>query len=195
MLHKYPIDQLLNNKQLKELKESYARSDIQYRQLYPNSKTIPQFYGLPKCHKTGTVLCPIVASCRSNIHGVAWHVTDILNPLVGRNQYALKNSADLVQQLKDCRLDETHVLVSFDMMVFFTSVLVDRSLDVIHHKPTTTKRSPHAPRCQPLRYETQDHILPVWWCSVHRSGRSSHGIPSEHHSRPPIHGVVRGESA
>ena len=61
-------------------------------------------------------------------------LTTLLAPIVGKNGYALKNSADLVKQLKDCKLDEDDVLVSFDVTALFTCVPVDRSLDIIHQK-------------------------------------------------------------
>ena len=65
---------------------------------------------------------------------MARYVADILAPIVGKNGYALKNSADLVKQLKDCKLDEDDVLVSFDVTALFTCVPVDKSLDIIHQK-------------------------------------------------------------
>ena len=67
-------------------------------------------------------------------YAVARLVADILAPLVGKNGYALKNSADLVRQVNDCQLDETDVLVSFDVTALFTCVPIDQSLDVIFDK-------------------------------------------------------------
>ena len=107
---------------------------MDYKRLYPTSSTIPQFYGLPKVHKAGAPLRHIVASRGSITYAVARRVADILAPLVGKNGYALKNSADLVHQLNDCQLDETDVLVSFDVTALFTCVPVDQSLDVIFDK-------------------------------------------------------------
>ena len=121
-------------KKLKELKDSDAISDIEYRRLYPTSTMIPRFYGLPKVHKAGAPLRPIVASRGSLTYAVARRVADILAPLVGKNSFALKNSADLVKQLGGCKLDETDILVSFDVTALFTCVPVDKSLDVIFDK-------------------------------------------------------------
>ena len=119
---------------LKELKTAGAISELQYKRLYPTSSTIPRFYGLPKVHKVGAPLRPIVASRGSLTYGIARHVADILSPIVGKNGYSLKNSAEMVKELQDCRLDETDVLVSYDVTALFTSVPVDQSLDVIYDR-------------------------------------------------------------
>ena len=121
-------------KKLQELKKVGALTDFQYRRLYPTSTTIPRFYGLPKVHKSGAPLRPIVASRGSITYPVARFLADILAPLVGKNGYALKNSADLVKQFGDCKLEEEDVLVSFDVTALFTQVPVDKSIDVIHDK-------------------------------------------------------------
>ena len=58
-------------------------------------------------------------------------VAQILSPLVGKNEYALKNSAKMVEELSKIKLCETDVLVSFDVTALFTKVPVDKSLDII----------------------------------------------------------------
>jgi retron-type reverse transcriptase len=67
-------------------------------------------------------------------YNTARKIADILPPLVGKNGYALKNSAELVEQLSQCKLDEADVMVLYDVTSLFTRVPVDRSLDVIFDK-------------------------------------------------------------
>ena len=62
---------------------------------------------------------------------MAKFVANILAPLVGGNGLSLKNSKELVKVLDECTLDETDVLVSFDVTALFTSVPVDKSLEII----------------------------------------------------------------
>ncbi len=93
-------------KKLKELKEKGAISELDYKRLYPTSTLVPGFYGLPQVHKQGSPLRPIVASRGSITYSVAKRVADILAPLVGKNGYALQNSADLVKQMADLVLDD-----------------------------------------------------------------------------------------
>ena len=73
-----------------------------------------------------------MASRGSITYNVARLVADLLSPLVGQNGYALKNSADLVKQLSELVLDESEVLISFDVTALFTCVPVTLSLQIIY---------------------------------------------------------------
>ena len=63
VLNKDPTPQLKNKliNLLKDIKQSGGLSIQKYKQLYPTSPVPPKFYGLPKIHKTGTPLRPIVS--------------------------------------------------------------------------------------------------------------------------------------
>ena len=69
VLNKDPTPQLKNKliSILKDIKQSGGLSIQKYKQLYPTSAVPPKFYGLPKIHKTGTPLTPIVSS-RGPLH-------------------------------------------------------------------------------------------------------------------------------
>ena len=54
--------------------------------------------------------------------------------MVGKNNYALKNSAKMVENLSTLKLDDTNVLVSFDVKALFTKVPVDKTLELILDK-------------------------------------------------------------
>ena len=47
---------------LQELKEKGATDTKLYRKIYPTTDAPPRFYGLPKIHKEGVPLCPIVST-------------------------------------------------------------------------------------------------------------------------------------
>ena len=47
---------------LKRIKSETNMEEGMYRTMYPTGCTAPKFYGLPKIHKTGTPLRPIVSS-------------------------------------------------------------------------------------------------------------------------------------
>ena len=80
---------------LKECKASRNLDETYYRRLYPTSAVIPRFYGLPKVHKKDAPLRPIVASRGSITYPVAQHLAAILSPLVGQNEFSIKNSATI----------------------------------------------------------------------------------------------------
>ncbi len=119
---------------IKPLKESGDLPIDIYRKIYPTSTELPKFYGLPKIHKPSVPLRPIVASRGSITYGVARYIADILSPLVGKTPRHLNNSTDLVNKLKDIRLEPDESLVSFDVSALFTSVPVEESLEIIREK-------------------------------------------------------------
>ena len=68
---------------LKKIKSEGGIDDILYKKLYPTGAVTPKFYGLPKIHKDGIPLRPIVSSRGSITYEVAKELARILKPLVG----------------------------------------------------------------------------------------------------------------
>ena len=135
-LKKDPTSKFSNRliSQLKDIKKEGNLDEREYRRIYPTSAMVPRFYGLPKVHKQGAPLRPIVASRGSITYELAKVLAQILSPLVGQNGYALKNSAEMVKELSNLTLGDTDVLVSFDVTALFTKVPVDKSLDIIFER-------------------------------------------------------------
>lgn len=52
-----------------------------YNKLKPSGSMMPQLYGLPKMHKPGMPIRPILAMLSFAYHQVAWWVHDILVPV------------------------------------------------------------------------------------------------------------------
>ena len=94
----------------------------------------PQIYGLPKIHKEGIPLWPIVAAIGSPTHQLARGLARILTPLAGRSPSHVKNSADFVGQIRQASLEETDVIASFDVASLFTRVPVNEALVVISQR-------------------------------------------------------------
>ena len=67
---------------LKEAENAGWISDIQRLHLTPQFSTPPQIYGLPKIHKPGTPLRPIVSSIGSPTYIQAKELARILSPLM-----------------------------------------------------------------------------------------------------------------
>ena len=117
--------------ELKAIKKTGALDQRTYFEIYPTSAVAPKFYGLPKIHKAGVPLRPIVASRGSVTYFIARHVAKILAPLVGKSPRHIKNSADLVDKISQLTLDDDECLVSFDVSALFTSIPVDEALRII----------------------------------------------------------------
>ena len=136
MLPKDPTSHLKNKliTLLKDIKQTGGLSSQKYKQLYPTSAVPPEFYGLPKIHKAGTPLRPIVSSRGSITYGVAKELSHIIKPLVGQSPHHLKNTQHFIQQLQGKRLEPGETITSFDVKALFTSVPVQPSIQIVKQK-------------------------------------------------------------
>ena len=100
----------------------------------PPVQSPPKFYGLPKIHKTGTPLRPIVSSRGSITYGVAKELSHIIKCLVGQSPHHLKNTQHFIQQLQGKRLEPGEIITSYDVKALFTSVPVQPSIQIVKHR-------------------------------------------------------------
>ena len=140
--HKYK-NRMINI--LRKWKRNGPISDKLYWKLYPESEEPPKLYGTPKIHKNNTPLRPIVSSCGSITYNAAKYLASILTPLVGKNCHSIKNTKELVDKLRDLEIPPAQKLASYNVTALFTSVPVDKALEVIterlHAGDTLTSRT------------------------------------------------------
>ena len=145
VLPKDPTPQLKNKliTLLKNIHQTGGLSTHKYKQLYPTSAIPPKFYGLPKIHKTGTPLRPIVSSRGSITYGVAKELSHIIKPLVGQSPHHLKNTQHFIQQIQGKRLQPGDSITSFDVKAFspqyqcsqpYKLLKIDYSRTIPYHK-------------------------------------------------------------
>ena len=136
ILKKDPTSHLKNKliSLLKDIKQTGGLSTNKYKQLYPTSAVPPKFYGLPKIHKVGTPLRPIVSSRGSIAYGVAKELAYIIKPLVGQSPHHLKNTQHFIQQLQGKKLEPGEVITSFDVKALFTSVSVHPAIQIVKQR-------------------------------------------------------------
>ena len=119
---------------LKDIKQTGGLSTQKNKQLYPTSAVPPKFYGLPKIHKAGIPLRPIVSSRGSITYGVAKELSHIIKPLVDQSPHHLKNTQHFIQQLQGKRLEPGETIASFDVKALFTSVPVQPSIQIVKQR-------------------------------------------------------------
>jgi hypothetical protein len=119
---------------LRKMKEKGGFNRTEYELVYPTAEHIPRFYGLPKIHKEGYPLRPIVSSIGGITYGVAKFLSKILSPMIGHSEHHVKNSKHFVDSIKDIIVKDEEMMLSFDVKALFTSVPVDNALDVIKKK-------------------------------------------------------------
>ena len=79
---------------LLDLKKAGKISDSTYKILYSSDGFGPRFYGLPKIHKPGIPLRPIVPFVNSPTYAISGYLARILSPIVGNTDYTVKNSCE-----------------------------------------------------------------------------------------------------
>ena len=119
---------------LKNIKTEGGLNEESYRRLYPTGAGSPKFYGLPKIHKPGIPLRPIISSIGTVTYNTAKELVKILKPLVGLSKHHVHNTRDFVEQLKEIRLKKEESMVSYDVTAHFTSVPIPPALKIIEEK-------------------------------------------------------------
>ena len=131
---------------VKTIKAEGGIKESTYKRLYPTGAVTPKYYGLPKVHKKGIPLRPIVSSIGSVTYETAKELSRILKLLVGRSPNHIKNNQDLIHSLEEIRLKPEECMMSFDVKALFTSIHIQPALKIIkklleedknlHHRTT-----------------------------------------------------------
>ena len=107
-------------------------SDKEYSDMYPTCANLPVLYGLPKIHKLGAPMRPILSMIGSLNYGFAKFISKLLDPI----RYApsqCKESFSLASYLSSSSLNNFY-FVSFDVASLFTNVPLDETIDIILDK-------------------------------------------------------------
>ena len=116
---------------LKTIKAEGGMDDITYKRLYPTGAVPPKYYGLPKVHKPGMPLRPIISSVGSVTHATAKELARIIKPLVGGSQHHVRNNMDFIHSIEGIQMKADECMMSFDVESLFTSVPVEPSIQII----------------------------------------------------------------
>ena len=116
---------------LRRIKKERKLDEGMYRSMYPTGCIPPKFYGLPKIHKTGNPLRPIVSSKGLVTYGVAKVLSKVIQLLVGKSPHHIQSTSDFVSKAKGFILQPGECLSSYDVTSLFTSVPIDPALNVI----------------------------------------------------------------
>lgn len=99
-----------------------------------HASRVPRLYGLPKIHKAGRPLRPIVSAVDSPTQPLAKYLAKMLQPHSVTAKSYVKNAAHLVSLLRDMKLGPDDLLVSFDIVSLFTKIPVDEAINTIKAK-------------------------------------------------------------
>ena len=154
----------------------------------------PKFYGLPKVHKPGNPLRPIVSSTGTATYNTAKELARILKPLVGSSTHHVQNTKDFVEQIKETRLKQGECIISYDVAALFTSVPIQPVINIIKEKLANDTAS-HQRTSMTIDHITtlleflhEKYQLCVPGAVLPTNGRCSHGKSTQSHSGQHLHG-------
>ena len=126
------------NRTLKQFKDENMIDEHTYQSLYSSGSSFGILYGLPKVHKEGVPLRPILAAYNSPSFPIAKFLVPLLKDLT-INQYTLPNSTKFVPHI--LAQDTDSFMVSFDVQSLFTNVPICETIDIILNKLFITPTS------------------------------------------------------
>ena len=116
---------------LRYLKENDVINNDIYRSLYSSGASYGILYGLPKIHKPGNPIRPILTSYETANYNLAKYLVPLLAPLT-MNEYSLNNSKCFKETIL-CQ-DSDLFMVSLDVESLFTNVPVEETIQIILNK-------------------------------------------------------------
>ncbi|XP_042892604.1 uncharacterized protein LOC122266795 [Penaeus japonicus] len=94
-------------------------------------------YGLPKIHKVGQPLRPIISAIGTFNYNVAKFLVKIITPLT-TNEYTIENSFSFIKEISDFKPLRPVTMASFDIESLFTNVPLNETTDIIINKTTSS---------------------------------------------------------
>ena len=100
------------------------------KRLTPQFSLPLQLYGLPKVHKEGVPLKPIVSTIGSATYDLAKEPARILSPLTRSSETSITSSREFIERLKKTDFN-TEYRISFDVVRLFTPVPLESAMKVL----------------------------------------------------------------
>lgn len=91
----------------------------------------PYIYGLPKLHKAGIPLRPIVSNVGSPTYNLSKFLSTAITKILGKNDYYVRDSWHFHEFIKNKNVPNDFMLVSFDVTSLFTNIPTDFALECI----------------------------------------------------------------
>ena len=91
----------------------------------------PRMYGLPKTHKEGTALRPILSMTCSSHHELGKWLAGLLQPVLERfSSHCISNSFTFAKNMQNLDINPNVFMCSFDVSSLFTNVPLDKTIKI-----------------------------------------------------------------
>ena len=108
--------------------------DDNLRRLLPQHARTAEFYGLPKTHKPGNPLRPIVSACGDPLDKLSWLLQCILTQLLTFIPAHITNTQSYLTRLKDAfpvSLPANSIIFSFDVCNLYGNIPINEAIDAV----------------------------------------------------------------
>ncbi|BHF65343.1 hypothetical protein SprV_0200835300 [Sparganum proliferum] len=146
------------------MENSGAISPTDRRMARAQETALAHFYGLPKGHKEGARLRPIVSLKGTPTYGLAKWLFQRLKFLTSDSNTTVRSSTQFLEKLKGISLLPSDFMVSFDVTSLFTSIPQDLAVETIEpllreKYDETENRLGHAQIIQPLKFCLKTYFM------------------------------------
>ena len=102
-----------------------------YDAIQPTGSQRPRMYGLPKTHKEGTPLCPILSMTGSSHHELGKWLASLLQPVMKRfSSHCISDSFTFAKTTQNLDIDPNVFMCSFDASSLFTNIPLDKTIKI-----------------------------------------------------------------
>lgn len=123
-----------NNNFVKKLLNKSAITDVEAKNLIIHNAVSPKIYGLPKIHKDGCPLRPIVSCIQSPFYKLSKFLSNSLSKITCNNNFYIKDSFDFKQFIDTIKIPINHKLISLDVVSLYTNIPITLISDILTKK-------------------------------------------------------------
>ena len=109
-------------------------TDSTFNKIMPVGSKAGIMYGLPKIHKEGSPIRPIISSIGTYTHKLAQYLDEIIKPGLSNNEFMIKDNFDFVNIMSETKINQDEYIVSFDVSSLFTNVPVNETIEIVLNK-------------------------------------------------------------
>ena len=121
----------------------------QYLKRKPTGTQPSRFYGLPKIHKDGISVCPIVSCTGTPLYEVSKYIAEIPKPYGKQKEQHTNNSKSFSTFIRQQTIEPNKIIVSFEVTSLYTTIPIDQALliieDLLQHDDKLADLTPLSP--------------------------------------------------
>ena len=110
------------------LKKEIISKDT-FSKLFSSGASLGVLYGLPKIHKVGNPIRPVLNTIGTFNYNLAKFFVPLLEPLT-TNEYTLKNSLEFIKEINEINFNNK-IMASFDIQSLFTNIPLNETIKII----------------------------------------------------------------